>query len=88
MKKSNCLKLSVANWIAIIVVLVTVTGGFYTFLRDMKEDLTKRIGDVSNQVEDVNEKMDNHIQFHLEQGGCTPPKYANYKSGETNERQN
>jgi hypothetical protein len=66
MAKENCSsKFSVSELIALGSLFLTIFGGFFVLLRDMKTEIIKSVDKVETKVERVETKVDEHIQFHL-----------------------
>ena len=69
---ANCKGISLTNWIAILVLALGIMTFVHTQVSSTKEEINANILKVDDKVTDLSGKLDNHIQFHLNNKLCQP----------------
>lgn len=69
--KQGC-GISLGNWIAIGVLILGIMGFVHQQISSTKEEINSNIDKVDEKVTDLSGKLDNHIQFHLNNKLCQP----------------
>ena len=68
----NACGISLTNWIAIGMLVLAVMAFVHTQVSSTKEEINANILKVDNKVSDLSGKLDNHVQFHLNNKLCQP----------------
>ena len=69
--KQGC-GISLGNWIAIGVLILGIMGFVHQQVSSTKEEINANIEEVDEKVTDLSGKLDNHVQFHLNNKLCQP----------------
>ena len=69
--KQGC-GISLGNWIAIGVLILGIMGFVHQQVSSTKEEINANIEKVDEKVTDLSGKLDNHVQFHLNNKLCQP----------------
>ena len=88
--KQGC-GISLGNWIAIGVLILGIMGFVHQQVSSTKEEINANIEEVDEKVTDLSGKLDNHVQFHLNNKLCQPNNkllggFADAKESRTSEK--
>lgn len=85
MAKGDCLKLGVGHYIAILTFVATMFGGIWGMVSYVTESINKNINLVNDGVTEIrqdvrmiDDKLDRHLEYHIENKTCEQPKEVSY----------
>ena len=81
MAKEPCGKFSTGELLTLIGLFLSIFGGMYLFMRDMRTEIVTTIDRVDVKVEKVSDKIDKHLEYHLDKQICFPNTNNNLIGG-------